>query len=64
MISTGQITNLKVYNPENLELIGIGNNIEGMDSDKYTITIIGLDSEIYEKEFPKHIAEYEQKFNS
>ncbi|GGP05240.1 hypothetical protein GCM10010992_20650 [Cloacibacterium rupense] len=64
LISTGQIANLKVYNPENLELVGIGNNIEGMDSDKYTITILGLDSEIYEKEFPKHIAEYEQKFNS
>ena len=64
LISTGQIANLKVYNPENLELVGIGNNIEGMDSDNYTITILGLDSEIYEKEFPKHIAEYEQKFNS
>ena len=64
LISTGQIANLKVYNPENLELVGIGNNIEGMDSDNYTITILGLGSEIYEKEFPKHIAEYEQKFNS
>lgn len=63
LISTGQIINLKVYNSENLELVGIGNNIEGMDSDNYTITILGLDSEIYETEFPNHIAEYEQKFN-
>ena len=64
LISTGQLVNLKVYNTENLELVGIGNSIEGMDSDNYTITILGLDSEIYKKEFPKHIAEYEQKFNS
>lgn len=63
MILTGQIANLKVYNSANLELVGIGNNIEGMDSDNYTITILGLDSEIYETEFPNHIAEYEQKFN-
>jgi len=61
LISTGQIVNLKVYNNENLELVGLGNSIEGMDSDSYTITILGLDSEIYEKEFLKHIAEYEQK---
>lgn len=64
LISTGQIASLKVYNTENLELVGIGNSIEGMDSDNYTITILGLDSEIYEREFPEHIAEYEQKFNS
>ena len=63
-ISTGQIVNLKVYNTENLELVGIGNSIEGMDSDNFTITILGLDGDIYEKEFPEHIAEYEQKFNS
>lgn len=64
LISTGQIASLKVYNTENLELVGIGNSIEGLDSDNYTITILGLDSEIYEKEFPEQIAEYEQKFNS
>jgi hypothetical protein len=63
LISTGQIVKLKVYNSENLELVGIGNNIEGMDSDNYTITILGLDSEVYEKEFPEHILEYEQRFN-
>ncbi len=64
LISTGQIENLKVYNSENYELVGIGNIIEGMDSEKYTITILGLESEVYEREFPEHIAEYKQKFNS
>jgi hypothetical protein len=34
-----------------------------MDSDIYTITILGLDSEVYEKEFPEQIAEYERKTN-
>ncbi len=64
LISTGQIKNLKVYNSENFELLSkLGNNIEGMDSDSYTITILGIDSEVYEREFPEHITEYEQKFN-
>ena len=63
LISTGQIAKLKVYNSENLELVGIGKNIEGMDSDNYTITILGLDSEVYEKEFPEHILDYKQRFN-
>jgi hypothetical protein len=64
LISTGQIAKLKVYNSENIELVEIGNNIEGMDSDNYTITLLGLDSEVYKKEFPEHISEYEQKFNN
>jgi hypothetical protein len=63
LISTGQIAKLKVYNSENLELVGKGNTIEGMDSDIYTITILGLDSKVYAKEFLKQIEEYEQKFN-
>ena len=63
LVSTGQIAKLKVYNSKNLELVGLGNNIKGMDTDIYTVTILGLDSEVYEKEFPEHIAEYEQKFN-
>lgn len=62
LITTGLIEKLKIYNTENIELVGLGNNIEGMDSDSYTITILGLDSEVYEKEFPEHIVEYEQKF--
>jgi hypothetical protein len=63
LIATGQIENLKIYNIEKIEIIGLGNNLEGMDTDSHTITILGLDSEVYEKEFPEHIAEYEQKFN-
>lgn len=63
LISTGQIAKLKVYNTENVELVGLGNNIEGMDCDNYTITILGLDSEVYKNEFPEHITKYEKKFN-
>jgi hypothetical protein len=61
-ISTGRIEGLKIYNSENIEISGLGNNIEGMDSDGYTVTILGLDSEIYGREFPEHISEYERKF--
>lgn len=64
LIITGQIEKLKIYNTENIELVGVGNNIDGMDIDSYTITILGIDSEVYEKEFPEHIAEYEQKFKN
>lgn len=64
LISTGQIEKLKIYNLDNIEIVGFGNNIEGMDSDSYTVTILGIDSEIYEQEFPEHIADYEQKFNN
>jgi hypothetical protein len=34
LISTGQIASLKVYNTENLELVGIGNSIEGITKTK------------------------------
>jgi hypothetical protein len=63
LITTGKIEKLKIYNTENIELVGLGNIIDGMDSDIYTITILGLESEVYEKNFPQHIAEYELKFN-
>ena len=64
LITTGQIEKLKIYNSENLELVCLGNNIEGMDSDSFTITLLGLDSDVYEKEFPEHIKEYENKFTN
>lgn len=64
LISTGKIEKLKIYNSENVELIGISNSIEGMDSDIFTITSFGIKSEIYEREFPEHILKYEQKFNT
>ena len=64
LISTRQIEKLKIYNSENIEIVGVGNNVEGMDSDIYTLTILGIDSETYKLEFPNHIAEYEQKFNN
>ena len=63
LITRGKIEKLKIRNTENIELVGLGNIIDGMDSDIYTITILGLESEVYEKNFPQHIAEYELKFN-
>lgn len=62
LISTGRMEELKIYNSENIEISGLGNNIDGMDSEGYTVTILGLDSEIYKREFPEHIVAYEQKF--
>jgi hypothetical protein len=64
LITTGQIEKLKIYNSESFELVGLGNNIEGMDSDCFTITLLGLDSDVYEKEFPEYIKEYKKKFTN
>ena len=64
LITTGLIENLKVYSSDNFELVGLGKNIAGMDADSYTITILGIDGGVYEKEFPEHIVQYEQKFSN
>lgn len=45
IISTGQIGKLKIYNSENIELVGLESNIEGMDNDSYTITVFNINSE-------------------
>ena len=64
IISTGLIGKLKIYNSENIELVGLESNIEGMDNDSYTITVFNINSEGYKKEFQEHIAEFEQKFDN
>ena len=61
LITTGIIEKLNIFNSNNNELKGIGNFIEGMDSDSYTISIYGLDNEVFKQEFPEHIIEYERK---
>jgi hypothetical protein len=63
VISTGIIKMLRVFNSENVEITGLGTYIDGMDSDCFTITIIGIDSERYNREFPEHILKYERMFD-
>ena len=56
LIGTKNIPKLKVYNNSDLEITkDCGCNIEGMDSEGYQITILGIPSSLFEKEFLHHI---------
>ncbi len=55
MISTMHIPNLSITNIKEVEIIGFGSYVEGMDSEGFKITIIGIDFSYYQQEFPQHI---------
>lgn len=61
-ISTQTIPTLKVYNKNEVEIKGIGSYIEGMDSEGFSINIIGISYPFYEEEFPNHVNEYRESF--
>ena len=63
IISTKYIPSLKIIDEEKIEIIGIGNCINGMDNDIYEITIEGIPYPFYEEEFPNHVKEYKDMFN-
>jgi len=62
LISTRTIDNLKIVNEKGIEIEGIGNQIDGMDSDGFEISIEGVPYPFYEEEFQHHINEYENLF--
>ncbi|WP_458626446.1 hypothetical protein [Winogradskyella sp. PC D3.3] len=64
MISTMSISELKVTNQNGIEIIGIGNQISGMDNEEYEISIFGIPYPFYEEEFPHHVKSYENMFKS
>ena len=59
-ISTQNISRLKVYNDSEIEIKGIGAYVAGMDSKGFEVNILGIPYPFYEKEFPKHIKEYNE----
>lgn len=61
-ISTQTIPTLKVYNTKKVEIKGVGCYIEGMDSEGFSINIIGIPYPFYEEEFPNHVKEYRESF--
>ena len=61
LLSTRTIENLKVISPESIEIKGVGNQISGMDSEGFEITIEGIAYPFYEEEFPHHVKEYKEK---
>ncbi|MEM6802219.1 MAG: hypothetical protein AAF696_12495 [Bacteroidota bacterium] len=49
-------------NEQGLETIGIGNQMRGMGSSGFEISIEGIASPLYEEEFPQHLKAYKEKF--
>lgn len=62
LIATTDIPSLKVINPNGIEIKGQGTNINGMDSDVFEITILGVSYPFFEEEFPHHIKAYNDQF--
>jgi hypothetical protein len=62
LIATTDISNLKVINPNGIEIKGQGTNINGMDSDVFEITILGVSYPFFEEEFPHHVKAYNDQF--
>ena len=62
LISTRTIPTLKVTNDKGQELKGLGNQISGMDSDAYELTIEQIPYPTYGDEFPDHVKDYENRF--
>ena len=64
MISTMSISELKITNQNGIEIIGIGNQISGMDNEEYEISIFGIPYPFYKEEFPHHVESYENMYKS
>jgi hypothetical protein len=62
LISTRTIEQLTVKNDLGTEIKGIGNQISGMDSEGFEITLEGIPYPFYEEEFPYHVKEYNEMF--
>lgn len=59
LISTRTIDGLKVVNNAGVEIKGLGNQIDGMDSEGFEISIEGIPYPFYGEEFPNHVKDYE-----
>lgn len=63
-ILTAVIPNLKLVNPNGIEIKGQGTIIEGSDTDIFQVTIVGIPYPFYEEEFPQHRKAYDNQFNN
>jgi hypothetical protein len=61
-IMTRTIHKLKIVNEKEIEIKGLGNQISGMDSDGFEITLEGVSYPFYQIEFAQHVKNYEEKF--
>ena len=64
LILTRTINSLKIKNEQGIEIKGARNQISGMDSDEFEISLEGVPYPFYEQEFTHHVKAYENQFNS
>ena len=62
LIATSDIPKLKIINSNGVEIKGQGTSIDGMDSNIFEVTILGVPYPFYEEEFPHHVRAYENQF--
>ena len=62
LISTRTIDSLIIRNEQGIEIKGVGNQISGMDSEGFEISIEGIAYPFYEEEFPHHVKAYNEMF--
>ena len=62
LISTKTIYELKVLNSDGVEIKGLGNQIDGMDSEGFEISIEGIPYPFYSEEFPNHVKDYKNMY--
>ena len=62
LISTRTIDSLIIRNEQGIEIKGMGNQISGMDSEGFEISIEGIAYPFYEEEFPHHVKAYNEMF--
>ncbi|MBL3659064.1 hypothetical protein [Fulvivirga sediminis] len=62
LISTRTIDSLVIRNEQGFEIKGVGNQISGMDSERFEISIEEIAYPFYEEEFPHHVKAYKEMF--
>ena len=62
LISTRTIDSLVVRDEQGIEIKGVGNQISGLDSEGFEISIEGIAYPFYEEEFPHHVKAYNEMF--
>jgi hypothetical protein len=64
LIVTADIPALKVLDPNGIEIKGQSIHIEGMDTDSFEVTILGIPYPFFEAEFPHHVKAYDSQHKS
>jgi len=62
LIATQTIPNLTISDAGGREIFGVANQISGMDSDMFELTILGIPYPLFREEFPHHVRAYEERF--